>query len=402
MRHIIQIVVAAALLGGGFIAFNTLKGCEKKFLGKTKDQPGAKGGKGRRNMPKIKTRVTELKKQDYTVNIHSQGEIRAHHTTSLTPQVGGRVVKISPKFEDGAFFREGDVLLQIEKSDFLTEIASARAQLARAEAAYAQEQARARQALLNWKDAGFDEEPTDLVLRKPQLREAEANVNSARSSLERAERNLARTAVRAPYNGRVRSRTAGIGQQVGPGTSLGEIFTTDVAEVRLPLTPRDLQYYRPPSHATAGSGTTTATLTSIVTTDAEDSPWQATVTRTEGELDADSRQIFIIARIDDPFGLESGHPPLYLGQPVRATIPAKVLKGVYVVPRDTLSDLNEIILIRDGKIHHLKISPLWSTGSEIIIREGVRPGDRLAVTRMPFAPEGAPVEIIPETAAAGE
>lgn len=399
MRHLIQIVIAAALLGGGFIAFNTLKGCEKKLIGETKDKPGGAGKArgGRRGMPKIKTRVSGLEKQDFTVNIHSQGEIRAHHTTSLTPQVGGRVMKISPEFEDGAFFRKGDVLLELEVSDYLTEIESAKAQLARAEAAYAQEQARAKQALLNWKDAGFDEEPSDLVLRKPQLREAEANVISARSGLERAERNLARTKVKAPYNGRVRSRDVGLGQQVGPGTALGEIFTTDVAEVRLPLTPRDLEFYRPPNRAGQRSSSapeTIITLTSIVTTDSDDSPWQATVTRTEGELDADSRQIFVIARITDPFGLESDHAPLYLGQPVRATIPAQVLKDVYVIPRKALSDLNEIIVIREGKIAHLKIKPVWSTSDEIIIRNGILPGDRLAVTRMPFAPEGAPVEII--------
>jgi len=108
-----------------------------------------------------------LEKGDYTVEVVSQGEVRAHHNTSLTSQTGGRIIKISPKFENGAFFSEGDILLELGTADAQTEIETAAAQLARAESAYAQEQARAKQALLNWKDAGFTEAPSDLVLREP-------------------------------------------------------------------------------------------------------------------------------------------------------------------------------------------------------------------------------------------
>jgi len=406
VRHIIHLVIAIVILGAGFIAFNTLKGCEEKLIGEKSDTAdSSKGGWGMgrpRTMPKIKTRVMELKMQDYTVQIHSQGEVRAHHTTSLTPQVGGRVMHISPGFEDGAFFKKGDILIELETADYLTEIESAKAAVARAKAAYAQEQARAKQALLNWKDAGFHEQPSDLVLRKPQLREAEANVASAQSTLERAERNLFRTKVQAPYNGRVRVRNVGLGQQVGPGTTLGEIFTTDVAEVRLPLTPRDLLFYQPPNkprqipHPDFSDGPNNITFTSIVSTDAQENMWKGIVTRTEGELDADSRQIFIIAQIDDPFGLKSKQTPLFIGQPVRATIPATKLKQVYIIPRDALSDLNEIIVIREGKILHINIKPEWSTSKNIIIRDGILAGDLLATTRMPYAPEGAPVEIIPD------
>ncbi len=403
MRHLIHIVITIAILGGGFLAFHSLKGCQSNIFSDqknaTKGNPSAKTGqeKHRSKRPPIKTTVIPLEKGDYTVKVITQGEVRAHHNTALTPQVGGRITKISPKFEDGAFFNQGDILVELETADYLTEIENAKAQLARTEATFAQEKARAKQALLNWKDAGFQEEPSDLVLRKPQLREAEANVTSARSNLERAERDLGRTKVKAPYNGRVKIRNVGIGQQVGANTPLGEIFTTDIAEVRLPITARDLEYYTPPNQSNKqDQGPQKATFHSSIATHGEEKTWSGNIIRTEGALDKDSRQIFVIARIHDPFALKSNKKPLYLGQPVRVTIPAHTLKDVYTIPRSTLSDLNQIIVIREGGIKRVEIQPIWSTQNDIVFKENILPGDLLTTTRIPYAPEGAPVEIIPD------
>lgn len=403
MRKIIQISLTLGILAIGILVFNSTKGCEKKIF--SKDGSTAKKKTGKRaysgkamRIPKIRTKAIPLEKKNYMVVVESQGEVRAHHNTALTPQVGGRVVHLSDKFEDGAFFNKGDVLLKIDNADYLTEIETARAQLARAEAAHAQEKARAKQALLNWKDAGFDEEPSDLVLRKPQLREAEATVNSAHASVERAERNLIRTEVIAPYNGRVRVRNVGLGQQVGPGTTLGEIYATDVAEVRLPLSSRDLKYYQPPHRISESSKPTGVLFSSLITHGSKKPTWIGWVIRTEGVLDEQSRQLYIITRIEDPFGLkpDSKGTPLFIGQPLRGKIIATTLKDVYVIPRKGLSDVNKIILVRDGKIKHLEIDPVWSTEDKVVIDKGIEPGDQLNITRLPFAPEGAPVEIITE------
>ena len=403
MRQFIQVIITVLILGGGFVAYSSLKSCESNVFsnkekaanGKGKGQAGPKQGPARRT-PSIKVRTAPLKKSDYIVHIVTQGEVTPHHNTALTSQVSGRVLKISPKFEAGAFFSEGDTLLELETSDFLTDIENAKAQLARAESAYAQEQARAKQALLNWQDAGFTEEPSDLVLRKPQLREASADVASAQSNLNRSERNLERTKIKAPYNGRVRTRAVGIGQQVGANTTLGEIFTTDIAIVRLPITPRYLKYYTPPQPSRASTTQKEqVTFTSIITTQDTPDTWQGDVLRAEGALDDDSRQIFIITRIQDPFGLKTKQPTLYLGQPVRASIPVHTLKDTYVIPRKNLTGLNQIIIIREGKIKHVDIAPVWSTEDEIIFKHDFHPNDLLSTTRLAYAPEGAPVEIIP-------
>ncbi len=399
MRAFLHILIPLVILGLGVGAFVGMKGLKDMGFKLNQDKKSSSGPpKGKFTQPKIKTRVMALETSDHTVELQSQGVIRTHNATTLTAQVSGRVASLSPQFEDGAYFNQGDVLLKLDIADFLTDQESAKAQVARAEAAFAQEEARAKQALLNWKDAGFEEKASDLVLRKPQLREARANVSSAKSSLERATRNLARTQVRAPYDGRVRKRNIGLGQQVGASTALGEIFSTDFAEVRLPLTTRDLTYYTPPNKPNSKTYSNNVAFRSILSTNntPEFAQWIGTILRAEGELDTDSKQLFLIARIDDPFGLKSEKPPLFIGQPVRATIPAETLKDVYVIPRRALSELHEILIIREEKLKRIKIKPIWSSENFIIIRDGIILGDQLCTTRLPYAPEGDPVEIIPE------
>jgi RND family efflux transporter MFP subunit len=349
----------------------------------------------------IKTEVLELRRTDYPVVLESQGSVRAHYTTTITPQVPGTLIKIHACFEDGAFFEKDEVLAELDPADFQVAVSSAQSRLARAEAILIQEEARSKQARLNWEDLGYDEEPSDLVLRIPQLKEATATVGAANADLEQANRNLERTKIRAPFAGRVQKRAVGLGQAVGGSTPLGEVFATDFAEIRLPLAPRQLDFITLPSRP--GDPEVAVTLTDALDL-TKTRQWPARIVRTEGSIDESSRELFAIARIDDPFGLVSGNPPLRIGQPVRASIRGKVLEQVFVLPRHALRGVNRIYLVdRSGtapSIVRTEIEPLWSTAEELIVRDGLEAGQWLSITRLPYAPDGAPVEIVQAPAAA--
>ena len=307
----------------------------------------------------LKTEILELQRTNFPVMLDSQGTVRAHFTTTLTPQVAGTISAVHPNFEDGAFFKKDEILAELDPADFKVAVSSAESGLARAQAALIQEEARAKQARLNWDDLGYEEEPSDLVLRIPQMKEAKANVDAAQADLEQALRNLERTKIRAPFDGRVQKRAVGLGQAVGGSTPLGEIFATDFAEIRLPLSPRQLPFVTLPSKE--GDPEVKVTLRDAL--DSPDAPsWEARIVRTEGTLDESSRELFAIARIDDPFGVQSGKRPLLIGQPVRATIEGTELKNVFVLPRHALRGVNRIYLVY--KLHptiiRTTIETLWS------------------------------------------
>ena len=336
-----------------------------------------------------------LARNDYRVVLRSQGVVQPHNQTSLTPRVNGRVITISPKFESGSFFSKGDVLLELDSTDFVAACTAAEARLARAEAALAQEEARAKQALLDWNDLGYTDPPTDLVLRKPQLKEARANVKAATAELSDANRNLERTKVLAPYAGRVRNRMVGLGQSVSSGTTLGEIFSTDFAEVRLSLSARELSHVDLPNNP--DDPAVPVILRNALNNDSTAS-WEGSIVRTEGTLDEKSRKLFVIARVDDPFGLkEETKNPLRIGQPVRAELEGSLIPNVFVIPRTALRRPNEILLVHPEEftLKRQRIVPTWSDPENLVVADDLEEGWYLVTNRIDSAPNGAKVKIIP-------
>lgn len=345
---------------------------------------------------KMKTERVVLKPTRHQVMLESQGVVRAHHLTTITPLVAGKVVKIHACFEDGAFFTAGEVLAELDAADLHAELASAKSRLARAEASFAREEALAHQAELNWQEMGYKDKPSPLVLRQPQLKEAIAQVDAATAEVQQANRNLERCEIRAPFDGRVKSRKVGLGQSVQSSTALGEVFATDVAEVRLPLTPSQLPFVKLPTRE--GDAPVQVVLSDALERNPFEPPseWQAQIVRTEGTLDENSRELFAIARIEDPFGVKNPRAELRIGQPVRARIEGITLENVFVIPRSALRGVNRIYRINQQQPAIMKtvIRPVWSDENVLVIRDGVKEGDWLATSRLPYAPNGAPVEII--------
>ena len=196
--------------------------------------------------------VQPVVRQDVVYHIESQGAVTPKTETSLVSEVNGRIVRVADDFVEGGFFNAGDVLVQVEPADYQTSVKAAEAALANAQAALEEEKARVKVAEEDWRSFQAGTAP-QLGLRRPQLASALAKVRSAEADLDRAKRDLARTEIRAPYAGMVKNRAVDLGQFVSRGTSIGVIYGTDVAEVRLPLTDNDLAYLELPKPNQAGA-----------------------------------------------------------------------------------------------------------------------------------------------------
>ncbi len=389
MKFLIRAAIPVAILAAGLVSW--------KFFGVPVEKPTPQHQAPQR----LKTEKAVLNPTSYDVVIETQGTVRPQQQATITPLVPGTVLSIRPAFEDGAFFKKGDVLLELDPADLETAVSASRSRLARAEAALIQEQARGKQARLNWNEISPGENPSPLVLRVPQLREAEANVSAATADLEQSQRNLARAKVRAPFDGRVKARLVGVGQAVAAATPLGEIFGTGTAEIRLPLSPSQIPFIELP--AKEGDKPVDVTLTDALADPGQpvSHQWKARIIRTEGTLDPTSRELFAIALIEDPFSLSSDLPQLRIGQPLRAAVTGITLDDVYVIPRTAMRSLNRIFLIDkdDPMILKTDIAPIWSNSEVVVVRNGLSPGDWLATSRLPYAPDNAPVEIIAPTPA---
>ena len=341
--------------------------------------------------------VMQAEKKTVTFDVSSQGTVLPRTETTLYPEVSGEIIYVSPSLFAGGFFGKDEVLLKIDPSNYETAILSAEAQLARAQVTLMQEQALAEQALKDWVALGnTQEEATSLVLREPQLKEAEANVRSAEAALSKAQRDLRKTEIRAPYEGMVRTRFADLGQVVNQGSELAAIFAIDFVEIRLPLTAEDLQFVDLPYAFRNGqddTNTPKVVLTSRFGGLSES--WTGKIVRTEGTIDPKSRVMYAVARVEDPYGLERDNSaiPLSVGMFVEATISGKTFDDVIVFPRYVLRGKNQVLIVNDEeKINRRDVTVLKTDSKQVYIGDGVNDGESVCLTALEFVVEDMPVE----------
>lgn len=342
----------------------------------------------------LSVEATRLVESDYQVMVTADGTVRPRTTSTLIPQVPGRVIEVSPSFREGGFFERGDILLRIEPRDFELALASAEAQVAQASAAMEQELALAEVVKGDWESLG--KKAPDLGLRKPQIAAARAALLSAQSQLERARVDLDRTMIRAPYAGRVLEQNVDIGQFVSVGTMLARIYAIDYVEIRLPLSNRQLEYVRLPERFRDDGNVTNqdgpaVTVQAVVghTTYS----WDGRIVRAEGAIDTQSRQLYVVAQVDDPYARgPEGRPPLRIGQFVTASIQGELLKDVIVIPRLALREGGEVLLVDERNVLQRKsVSVLWSDEDQVVIGQGLVEGDVLTLTAVSVSASGSTV-----------
>ncbi len=342
--------------------------------------------------PIIEVEALPLQPVDYTVLLESQGTVTARTRSTLIPEVSGKIIRVARNFREGGFFNEGDVLLEIDSSDYETAVTIAQANLAEARVRLAEEEASAKQAQIDWDRLGAGEKPTDLVLRGPQLALARANVAAAEARLQEATRDLERTRITVPYEGRVLTQQADIGQVVSPGTILAEVYAVDYAEIRLPLTTAEYSLLDLPPVTRSGSADFEE-LPVLLTArfGQEVYEWEGRIVRVEGAIDTRSRQIYVVAQVDDPYG-DRYAQPLKVGLFVEAQIRGSVLKDVYTLPRTALREAR-FVLTLDEEDHRVPIEPLWSNTDTVVFRSGEIPAGTLAcITQIPLAIDGMEVK----------
>ncbi|MEO1251342.1 MAG: efflux RND transporter periplasmic adaptor subunit [Pseudomonadota bacterium] len=316
-----------------------------------------------------------------TLDVYAQGEVRPRTDISLTAQVAGQVVSMSENFVNGGAFSEGDTLIKIEDAEYRATAAAARARLA-------QEEAEAALARSEYEDLNRVENPTDLALRVPQLAQARAEYRAAQLNLER-------TTIKAPFDGRVRERIVGVGQYIAPGAQLGRIFSTDVAEIRLPLTDNDLAKLGLPVAfvETSERSGPSATLTAFVAGELRE--WNARIARTDGAIDPATRQIAAIAVVDHPYddGASEDGTPLAMGLFVDAAIEGRRINNAIVLPRAALHGRDEVYVVGQNNILQLrKVNVAASDRDTITVVAGIAAGERVVTSPLRGATDGDRVE----------
>jgi len=365
-----QIIVPIVILAAGILLFVGFSSMKKPPEEKAKVD----------NTPIVA--VEAITVAPMNLQVDSYGVVKPKYETELVAQVSGQIVDLSEVFVRGGFVKKGQLLARIDPNDYEAALIDAQANMASARAALEQERAQGKVAEREWKRI-TDTSPTELSLRKPQLAQELARVKAAQAAILRAQRNLERTEILAPYDAMIESRTIGLGSFVGVGTQLGKLLGTAVAEVRLPVADNQLQFL----HQQGANAVVQLTGQFA----GKSMQWQANIARSEGVIDNQSRMSYLVAEIDDPYVLQGSteqRNPLRFGSYVNAEIFGIKLAQATSIPRHLVVNNKVAILDQESKLRYAEIEVVRQEGANVIVSNGLSDGDQMIISALDYPVDG--------------
>lgn len=264
------------------------------------------------------------------LRVAATGSVDVRNRVALIPQVGGRVVSLSPALRPGGTFTAGEELLTIERRDFELAYDQARAEIATAQSNLMLQQAQSNAARANYALLHPGEAVPALVARIPQIAQAKAQLAAASARADIAALDLARTSFSLPFAGHVAESSAEIGQVLNRGQAFGQAFAEDAVEVTVPIPPDDLKSLAPAAgrRATVRYG---------------EGALPASVERVSPELDARSRFATLYLKFD----ADADPPPP--GTFVDVEIEGPALANTFLLP-DAAEQVNGSVWVVAGGI----------------------------------------------------
>lgn len=348
--------------------------------------------------------LTALAAQDnVTLTVDVQGEVQPRTEINVVPQVNGMISYMSPKFIEGGRFNKGDLLVRIDPAEFELRVTQARANVAQAETQVSRETSEAEIARRDWEELGRGGAPTPLTLRQPQMAEAQAQLASAKARLAEAELQLARTSLYAPFTGRVTLRHVDQGEFVTAGTRLGEIYATNVMDVRLPMTHEELRRAGLTLGFEANSKTPATPVTLSANVAGVYSEWQGRIVRTDSRFDDETRVLYVYAEVRDPFGAgASNGVPLAPGLFINAAIDGQSLSGIITIPRAALRGEDKVYVATDDTLTIKTVSVISSNRDKAILGGGIEIGDAVITSPIRGVADGMKIAVVEPGKAAAE
>lgn len=387
VRFLVQLVLAVLVIGLGVMG--------SQELAKQLEPPSDKAPET--VLPVVRTVTAET--ADIRISVHAQGTVVPRTESALVAEVSGRVLELSDSFAEGGFFAEGATLVRIDPTDY--ELARSRAELAvaQAERRLAEEKADADVARLDWERHGGEGEASELVLRVPQVREAEAALAAAEADLAKAELDVERCTVVAPYAGRVRAKSVDVGGFVQRGAPIAVVYAVDRAEVRLPIDDDELAFIDLPISFRGGGQQVEGPAVLLRSEFAgKTHTWEGRVVRTEGELDPKTRMVTAVVEVEDPYGRsqEMERPPLAIGMFVEAEIEGRLLEGVVSLPRTCMRNGDEVLVateVGQRRLFVREVGVLRTERDRVLIGGGLEDGERVVTTPLETVVNGMRVRL---------
>jgi len=339
-------------------------------------------------------RIREVSSESVLLRVHSQGNVMPSTESQLIPEVSGKITWMSPKLVAGGYFQENEVLVRVDDLDYRNTLNRAKASLTRASA----EQQHAQFEFARLKSLAERKltSRSQLENNLRALRVADAALQEARVNFEQAQQDLARTQIKSPFTGLVRSENVDIGQFVSRGAAIATIYASDLVEVRLPIADRQLAFLNLPSTQRGELPEARQPKVTLTTQyGGKQLTWSGKIVRTEAEIDITSRMVHLVARVTQ----NNEENPLSVGLFVDAVIEGLAAEEIVVLPRSALRNDNQVLLVdENNQLRFQAIEILRLYQDNVLVKAGLTDGDRVCLSPIQTAIEGMSVNPIQEEA----
>ncbi len=377
-KHLISLLILVIGLGGVlYIKYS---------------KPSAKK-RGSRPPSAMTVETLNVKAQPYQVTLDSFGRVSAKVQGQLNAQVAGKIVKVNQNFNEGSFFKQGDVLVSVDARDYNIRVEAAQAELAQAQVVFNEEQALSAQAIKDRRDIGTLKQASDFALRKPQMAAAKAKLQAATANLKQAQLDVERTQIVAPYNGRILNKHVDIGQVISSNTNIADIYSTDRVEIKLPIKNSHLNLIDLPNNHQVDQTSASNSISIINSVGGEPQHWAVEEQRTSGGINNNTQQVSLIAEVAMPFG-SPGKRSLNINQFVTAKIQAKTIDDAVVIPNSAIYQGSYVYLYVDGAVQRTNVTIAFQNKLEALISSGVEPGMALITTPLGQVTSGTKVNLL--------
>lgn len=375
LHVLLNMVVCAAIVGGTYAGI--------RWIYKT--QPTAQKDDFRRKSAAL-VETMLVSRKTWSPNLTALGTVQPAQDIVISPRVRGQVLELSPKFSPGQMVGKGELLLQIDPADFENSLAIRRSELEQVQADWKIEEGRqslAKQELQLLGDS-IDEINRALVLREPQAASIQSRLNAATAALERAQLDLDRTRLVAPFDAQVLRQDVNVGSQVQPGDDLGQLVGVNQYWVMAALPMRHLRWIQYANDEHSGSKVTLHDPD----TWGPDHHRVGEVSKLMGSLDEQTRLARILITVEDPHGLNSDAPPLILDTLIEVRIQGTPIADVVRLPREFVRNRDTVWVMVDGELKIRETEIVFQDPEYAYISSGLEDGDEVVVTTLATVADG--------------
>jgi RND family efflux transporter MFP subunit len=284
------------------------------------------------------------------------GTVLSAREIVLQAEVSGRVISVHPNLIKGGMVPVGEVLFEVEDTDYVAQRDSAFEALKQAELSLELELGQQTVAKREWSLLGQEADGSsvrkELALRIPHKEQKEAALKSAQSRLKQAELNVARTRVKAPFNALILSESIDIGSTVNPATHVARISDADTFHINVRISYAAAQMLKAFDRSKA--------LQATLEGSSQDERKIEFIHAVQS-LDASDRMVQLLFAVQSPLGGHS-ETPVLLGDYVALKIKATHKTLVYPIPNNALYENNSVWAIDDS--NQLKLTSLETVFAE--------------------------------------